>query len=123
MPRLTILSQSMLGGSPATPLPATEADLIFTATDGPTSLQTVIVTSKTVVLAYNTDVAAHDISFASVMDSFNRSGDISNYSVAAGKVSCFGPFQASGFAQPGTGNMLFIDISDPKLRIAVVQLP
>lgn len=107
--------------TPAVPLAAASADLLFTAVDDPISRSTPLVTSKTVVLAQNTDTGAHTITFTGVMDAMNRSGDITNYSVAAGHIACFGPFQAAGFAQPGA--LLYIDIDDPRLRLAVLQLP
>jgi hypothetical protein len=120
MARTTITSQSLLGAYPTLPISAGGADLEFTANTDPTDRSTPIVENKTVVLAYNTDTSAHTITINSAPDTFNREGDITAYSVAAGKVACFGPFKAAGWANAG---VLEIDVSDPKLEVAVIQLP
>lgn len=120
MARTPIASQSFLGSYPELPLAALEADLMFTAIDDPLSRSTPLVDSKTVVLALNTDGSSHTVTFTSVLDSLKRDGDITNYSVAAGKIAAFGPFRSAGWAQ---GSNLFIDVSDAKLRLAVIRLP
>jgi hypothetical protein len=119
MARTNILAQYLIGAYPALPLASGEADLMFTATDDPTSLYSIIVSNKTTLLAYNTDSVAHTVTIGSVADVQNRTGDIV-YSVAAGKVAAFGPFQTPGWSNAGNLN---IDIDNAMLRLAVITLP
>jgi len=121
MARTNIASQQLMGAYPPLPLGATGADLMFTAIDDPVSRSTPLIDNKTVVLAFNTDVAARTITISSIADTQNRLGDITAYSVVAGHIASFGPFRSAGWASAGA--LLYIDISDPKLRLAVIQLP
>lgn len=118
--RTEIMAHPLIGSYPALPLSASGADMIFTATDDPTSRFTNLFHKKTVVLAYNTDSGAHTVTFTSVPDLQKRAGDIAAYSVAAGKISAFGPFEIEGWSNNG---QLWIDVSDPKVRLAVISLP
>jgi hypothetical protein len=121
MARTAITAQTLTSPYyPVLPLGAGTADLTETAVDDPTDRQTTLIDGKTVILAHNTDVGAHTITFTSVADSFNRTGDITAYSIAAGKIARFGPFKSSGWA---TSGQLLIDVSDPLVRLAVVTLP
>lgn len=120
MARTAIAAHTLVGSYPELPLAPAEADLIFTANDDPVSRQTALVNAKTVVIVYNTDVSAHTITFTSVENTTHRTGDITAYSVAAGKLAAFGPFQSAGWAY---GGQLQIDVSDPKLRLSVLTLP
>jgi hypothetical protein len=120
MARTAITPQTLLGAYPTLPIASGGADLEFTANTDPTDRSTTIVENKTIVLCYNTDVAPQTVTINSAPDTFNREGDISAYSLAAGKVAVFGPFKAAGWANAG---VLEIDVSDPKLEIAVITLP
>ncbi len=121
MARTTVNANAAFAGAyPALPVGAGTADLVETAADGPTDLQTPIVDSKTVVIAHNTDSGAHTITITSAVDPFNRIGDITTYSVAAGKIARFGPFKTQGWNNTGG---LLIDISDPLLRVTILTLP
>lgn len=121
MARTTIVAQPAFGSYPSLPIPPAGADLVFTATDNPTDRVTLLVDGKTVLIAFNTDVVARTITIASVADAQNRQGDITAYSVAAGRVAAFGPFHSTGWAMPGS--LLNIDVSDAKLRLSVITLP
>lgn len=122
MARTNIAVQSFpIGAYPSLPLAPGSADLMFTATDDPISRQAPLTDNRTFVLAFNSDVvAAHTVTFTSVIDQMNRAGDITNYSVAAGNIACFGPFRSGGWAQSGS---LWIDVSDARLRLAVINTP
>lgn len=122
MSRTNIAAQSIASTYyPTLPLGAGSADIVETANDDPTDRDTALVDGKTLVLAHNTDSGAHTITFTSVVDApFNRTGDISAYSIAAGKIAKFGPFKSAGWANSGR---LQIDVSDPKIRLTVLQLP
>jgi hypothetical protein len=120
MSRTVITAQTLVGSYPSLPLAGGSADLTETAVDDPTDRYTALVNGKTVVLAHNTDTNPHTITFTSVEDSFHRKGDITAYSIAAGKIARFGPFQSAGWADAGN---LDIDVSDPLVRLAVITLP
>jgi len=120
MPRTTIAAQSYAGAYPALPITPGAADVIFTATDDPTDRETPLVDGKTVIHAYNSDSVARTITIGSQVDTYNRVGDITAYSVAAGKTAHFGPFKTLGWALAGKLN---IDVSSPLLRLAVITLP
>lgn len=120
MARTTISAQTFPGNYPVLPFDAGEADLVETAVDDPTDRETPLIDGKTVVLAHNTDTVAQTITIASAADTFNRFGDITAYSIAAGKIARFGPFKTAGWAVSGKLN---IDVSDPLVRLAVITLP
>lgn len=105
---------------PVTPLSAAERDLTETGTSDPTDRQTTIVDGKTVVLAHNTDAGAQTVTIASSIDSFNRLGTITAYSIGAGKIAIFGPFKTAGWTN---GGQLFIDVSSALVRLSVLTLP
>jgi hypothetical protein len=127
MPRTVLTAVPFPGGAsgfyPTLPVTPGSLAVSLTANDGPTDFETVIVDGKTFLLAHNTDTIAQTLTITSVPDApFNRSGDIDAYSLAAGALVIVGLFKKSGWAnQPGDN--LFIDVSDPKLRLAVRQIP
>jgi len=120
MARSVINANLTPGSYPDLPIAGNALDLSFTANSDPTSRYALLVNSKTYVLAWNTDSGSHTITFTSVPDSVNRPGDIT-YTVGAGVISQFGPFQAYGWSQDGA--QLWIDVSDAKVLVAVVTLP
>ena len=121
MARTNIVAQSLLGSYPALPVSPGAADPGFTSTSDPTDRVTALVDSKTIVIAKNSDVSNHTITFTSVPDTLLRPGDITAYQVDAGDISIFGPFKNAGWGQ--TGNLLFIDVSDAHVQLAVITLP
>lgn len=54
---------------------------------------------KTLLIAHNTNAGAQTVTISSVADRNGRTGDITSYSIAAGRVATFGPFRAEGWAQ------------------------
>lgn len=113
-------NSSLVGSYPAVPLSAGAADVTETAVDDPTDRMTSLIDNKTYLLAHNTDTVARTITIGSTLDSLNRKGDITAYSIAAGKLALFGPFRTVGWSNGGNLN---IDVSDPKVRLAVLTLP
>ena len=120
MARTAIPAFTLDGAYPVLPYEAGAADFIQSAVDDPTDRDTPLVDSKTVVIAHNTDSAPHTITITGVVDEKNRRGDISAYSIAAGKISRFGPFKSPGWANAGK---LQIDVSDPLVRLSIITLP
>jgi hypothetical protein len=120
MSRTTVAAQTTAGAYPVLPYGAAAADFSLTANDGATDLTTPLVDGKTMIIAYNSDSGAHTITINSVADQFNRTGDVSAYSIGAGKIARFGPFRTVGWGNAGA---LTFDLSDPKIRVAVLTLP
>lgn len=120
MARTVINAQTLAGAYPVLPYSGGAADVTETAVDDPTDRYTPVVNNKTLVIAHNTDSVARTITIASVADTFNRTGDITAYSIAAGKIARFGPFQTAGWANGGNLN---IDVSSALVRLAVITLP
>jgi hypothetical protein len=121
MARTNIVAQTPPGAYPATPIGAGDADIGYTSTSDPTDRSTALVDTKTFVVVYNSDdTLAHTITITGALDSLNRRGDITAYSVDALENAMFGPFKTIGWA---TGGLLLIDVSDPKLQVAIITLP
>jgi hypothetical protein len=100
--RILIAAQTPVGDYPVLPLGAGTADLVETAGDATNGHYTPIVDGKTYVVAHNTGVGARTVTFASAADDRNRKGDITAYSLAAGKISLpFGPFRKLGWSNVG----------------------
>lgn len=121
MTRQVITAQSLLGAYPALPITPGAATLSQTSNSDQTDRTTPLVDSKTLVTAHNSDSGAQTITFTSVADSpYNRAGDITAYSLAAGEIAYFGPFKTAGWASSG---QLLIDVSDAKVLLTVITLP
>lgn len=120
MPRTNIAAHSFIGAYPTLPIASGGADVAFTAADVVNENSTPLVDNKTVLLAHNTDTGAHTVTVTSVADTLNRAGDISGYSIAAGKVAAFGPFKSVGWANAG---VLQFNADDATIEFAVITLP
>lgn len=120
MPRTNIVAQTTVGAYPTLPVTATSQDITMVAADIVNFNETTLVENKTVVLAHNEDVGAVTITFTSAADSLGRTGDITAYSIGAGKISLFGPFKAAGWTH--AGKLQFAG-SDVDLKLAVITLP
>lgn len=120
MARVNVAAQTTLGAYPELPLTANSADLAMQAGDNSLGNYTALVDNKTFVIAQNTDSGAHTITFTSVVDTFNRTGNITSYSIGAGELAMFGPFKTLGWANSG---QLWIDVNDNTVKLAVITLP
>lgn len=56
-----------------------------------------------IVVAHNTTGGALTITFSSVATDTGRTGDITAYSIGAGEIAMFGPFNYRGWRQGSTG--------------------
>jgi hypothetical protein len=125
MARTNIAAQTLplwTGGAyPTLPISGGDADITFVAADVSLGNSSALLNNKTMVLAYNTAAsAAHTITFTSAVDAQNRTGDITAYSIAAGKVAAFGPFKSDGWA---IGGLLEIDCNHAEITLAIITLP
>ena len=120
MARTDITPQDALGSYPSLPLSADSADFTWTAGDA-TNNNAVTLAGRELVLVRNDGTSAQDVTFQSVADQYNRTGNIDTYSVGAGEYAMFGPFKVPGWKQ-GDGK-LYIDPASTDLKFAVIRLP
>ena len=121
MPRVNVPAQTTPGAYPTLPIGANTRDLAMQAgqTSGDGGNYTVIVQDKTIVIVQNTDVGAQTVTFSSVADALNRTGDITAYSIGAGEIALFGPFKLVGWTN---GGQLWLHVSDATVKIAVISV-
>lgn len=77
-------------------------------------------TGKQVLIAFNSDVAVHNVTAHSVADSHERVGD-SVLAVPAGEYVVFQEFPADGWRQ-ADGN-IWVDADNAAVKLAVITLP
>jgi len=118
--RTDITVQETLGRYPALPLVAGSAELEFEAGDAANG-NAFTMTGREIVIARNDDELAQTITVASVVDKFNRTGDITAYSIPAGEYAILGPIPMVGFVQ--TTGKCHINVSDAGVFLAVVRIP
>jgi len=123
MARLAITVQEPAGFWPALPLTANAEDFTWTASgadfaDGFSFTNT----GRELILIRNDNVGAQTITVSSVVDRFNRTGDITTYSIGAAEYAWFGPFKQDGWNQSGT-QLLYAAVTAADLYICVVRLP
>ena len=115
------------GSYPALQPGAGSLALAWQAADASLYQYTPLISGKTVVLAMNTDASnPYTVTFESVVDEKNRTGDITTYSLAAitvttPVVAVFGPFSTTGWNQ--SGNQLWFRASNAAIKFAVITLP
>ena len=123
MARLPITVQSPAGFWPTLPLTAGAED--FTWTDSTAQFAdgfSFVNTGREILLVRNDSGGALTITISSVVDEYNRTGDITTYSVGNGLYAWFGPFKPSGWNQAGT-NLLYGEASGDDVFFAVCRLP
>ena len=120
MARVLVAAQTTPGAYPALPISANSRDLSMQAGDSSLGNYTPIVEGKTLVIFQNTDSGAHTVGFTSAADTYNRTGDITGYSLGAGELCLFGPFKALGWSDGGN---LDFNVSDNTVKVAVITLP
>jgi len=119
--RVLVAAQTTPGAYPALPITANSRDLQMQAGDASLGNYTPLVEAKTLVLLHNTGAGARTVTFTSQADTpYNRTGDITAYSIGAGEMALFGPFKAIGWSDGGN---LDIDVSHAEVQIAVITLP
>lgn len=122
MPRLAVTPKVLPGPYPtlqpgAGTLTVTEA-APGVAADG---ISFPIVPGKQVLIARNTNAGAQTVTITSVVDARGRSGDITTYSIAAGGIAAFGPFEYEGWRQ-SDGSVWAVG-SHIDVKFVVLQLP
>ena len=122
MARTTITGKTLPGSYPSLQPTAGSLELTEyapgTASDG---VQVTLIPKKTILIARNTNAGAQTVTVTSVADAQGRSGDITTYSIAAGKLAAFGPFETEGWRQ-SDGN-LYAVASHIDVKFSVLYLP
>lgn len=107
MARTTINKTTRIGSYPTLPLVADSADLNMqaaTGSSGSNGNQIAFGSAPVLhVIVQNTGVGAGTVTFTSLADGYNRTGDITTYSLAANDIAIF-QFQAAGWKQ-ADGNL------------------
>ncbi len=120
MARSTITKTTLVGSYPALPLVADSADLNLQAATGSSGSNgnQIAFSSAGVlyVIAQNTHAStAYTVTFTSKADGYNRTGDISAYSLAAGDVAVFA-FQGAGWKQ--SDGYLYLEANNVAVKFA-----
>jgi hypothetical protein len=121
MPRTLITKNQNAKRYPTIPPPADSLDFAFESTSGgDNDGYEYSANGREVVLLHNTALGPQTFSLLSVADEFGRKGDIETYSLAAGEYAVLIP-PLKGFQQ--ADGRIYINISDPTVEIAVLDLP
>jgi hypothetical protein len=119
MARTAIAAQIPKGpfiqGQPA----AGALDLVETAGDVANG-NSFVASGMDFLVVHNTDVGAQTFSISSMPDAFGRSQDVTNYSMAAGKISVFNLRDTRGWIQ-ADGN-IYINAGNANIKFAVLKI-
>jgi len=119
MARTNIVAQTLAGAYPALPIAGGSADLTMTTADTVNQNMTPLIDSKTVLLAFNNGATGRTVTITSVADTLNRTGDITAYALAAGKIARFGAFKTIGWANAGK---LHFEANNAEVEFAVITI-
>lgn len=124
MPRTAIPAASIiapLGPYPTLPVAALALDLTWQAADTVNFNQFPMGTGKYLLLARNVHATTpFTITLTSVADERKRTGDITTYSIAAGKQAAFLLDQQAGWAQ--TDGNFYLAGSDVSIQFCIMRL-
>jgi hypothetical protein len=118
--RVTLNKTPVLGSLPSLPITAGAATLVETAADASNKNQ-FPASGNDLVIAHNTGVGSATVTVTSVADAYNRTGNITTYSLDAGDVVILGPFKRHGWAQ--TDGMIQLEASSSDVKFGVLALP
>lgn len=118
MARQTLTKQTPKGPYPTLPVTANALDVAFTAAD-PTNKEQFVPSNDILVLIKNDAVAAKTVTFTSVKDERNRTGDVTAYSVGAGEIAMF-RFKKAGWMQ--SDGKIYMEAESSDIKYAVIQL-
>lgn len=107
---------TVLGPYPGT-VAADDLDVPSQAAD--VSGNTFTCSGDDLLIAVNSDVSPHTITFTSQNDPFNRLGTITDYSIGAGETIAF-RFAITGWA--GASNVITVTANDTTVLLSVLRL-
>ena len=122
MARLSVTPQSPPGFWPALALTANAADFTWTASGADYADGFSFTNTGRELILIRGGAGVETITISSVVDKFNRTGDITTYSIGIGEYAWFGPFKPEGWNQLGT-NLLYAAVTDSDVYIAICRLP
>lgn len=120
MARLTLTPVVPKGSFPTLPLTADSADVAFNVAGTYTDGEGWANTGREVLFVWNTGASPYTVTISSVAY-LGRVGDITTYSLAAGDIAVFGPFDPKGWNQ--ADGQVYCVGSNAAVKFAVVQLP
>ena len=120
MSRTNIAAQTPLGPFPAGGAVGAGALKINWAAADVSNHNEFILSGKEVLLVWNTDTGAHNLTLTSAPDQRGRSADVSGYSIPAGEIHAFSFRQgADGWQQ--TDGHVFFQADDATVKFAVLS--
>lgn len=120
MARIEVTPQSTPGSAPSLPLSAGSADFTWQAADQANDGNDTPHTGREILLVRNDNAGAQTVTIHSIADPYNREGDITAYSMAAGDYAVFGPFQSAAWRQ--SDGKLWFNGSAADVFFAVLRL-
>ncbi len=115
-----ITTQSPKGPYPGT-VSAGQLDLTWTAADTVNG-NAFVMTGHEILLMWNPDASAHTVTISSVSDVRNRTGDVTNYSIAATTISAFNFVGLTDGWQQSNGQVYFSSNSN-LIKFAIITEP
>lgn len=121
MPRTQINPITPIGSYPNLPLSAGAATVVPTAADVANMNMIPFGTAaRLLVFVRSTDAGAQTVTVTSAKDPYNRAGDITTYSVAAGATAILGPFERAGWMQ--ADQMLYLQATAATVTFVAVPI-
>ena len=122
MPRTTLTPLTLLGSYPPIQPTALSMSQTLVAADA-TNKEQFAVTGKEILVAFNSNAGstARTVTITSVADQFNRTGDITAYSVPKGALFMFGPAQLMGWKQ--SDGYVYVEASHAEILWGLFRLP
>ena len=120
MARVVIPIDTLGGAYPVLPVVVNSLDLQETVCDVANG-NYFVSTGREIFICRNPTAGAETFTVSSVVDDFERDGDITTYSVGICEIAGFGPVEVAGWTQ-ADGNV-YIDGTDAGLLYTVLRLP
>ncbi len=120
MARASLTLTTALGSYPTLQPAANACDMAMAAANVADKNQ-FTASGNDLIVAHNTGVGAVTLTITSVVDTYNRTGDITAYSIGAGEFAVFGPLKSTGWIQ--TDGKVYLEASSADLKLGVVALP
>lgn len=117
MPRTSLTKTPAIGPYPAS-VPADSLDVAFTAADVANKNQ-FAPGGDDLVLMWNSGASPYTVTITSAPDAFNRSSDITTYSLAAGDIAAF-RVKTMGWVQ--SDGKVYLEGSNAAVKFAVIAL-
>jgi len=121
MARSTLVKTTAPGNFPTLQPTANSLDITMAATVVADKTQ-FLASGKDLVIAQNTGATAHTVTITSVASAKNnRTGDITSYSMDAGELAVFGPFEREGWMQ--SDGYVYLEANHIEIKFGVITLP